>query len=76
MTDEENGVPDTDPDQLDPAGDIASAAERGDLDMALAEDADREQLEEFIAKAEAGEFDVDPGVEAAVRIARALLDDE
>ncbi|AEN07938.1 hypothetical protein Halar_0003 (plasmid) [halophilic archaeon DL31] len=53
---DDDGVPDSDPRQIDPAGDMADLVESGELDMALAEDQD-------------------PGVEATVRIARAILDD-
>lgn len=76
-SDDTEGVPDTDPRHLDPAGDVADLFESGEIDAALGEDADREELEEFIRKAEAGEFDLraDPGLEAAVRIVRALLED-
>lgn len=80
MTDDDQdaGVPDSDPRHLDPAGEIADAVERGEFDISLADDQDREELEEFVRKAEAGEFDLraDPGLEATVRIVRALLDDD
>jgi len=71
------GVPDSDPQHIDPAGDIADAVESGEFDIQLAEDQSREELEEFVRKAEAGEFDLraDPGLEATVRIVRSLLDD-
>jgi len=77
MTDDrdEEGVPDKDPDHIDPAGDLADAVESGEFDIELAEDQSREELEEFLKKAEAGEFDADPGLEATVRIVRALLED-
>lgn len=67
-------VPDSDPHHLDPAGEFAGRIEDGEIDMQLADDTDREDLREFVARAEAGEFGADPGVEANVRIARALLD--
>jgi hypothetical protein len=81
MTDDdttEDGVPDSDPRHLDPAGDIADAVESGKFDIDLADDQSREELREFVERAEAGEFDLraDPGLEATVRIARALLDDD
>ena len=44
-------VPESDPQHIDPAGDLADAVESGELGP------------------------VDPGLEAQVRIARALLDD-
>lgn len=71
-----DGTPDSDPDHIDPAGDLADLVESGEFDMSLADDQDAEQLREFIGRAEAGEFDpVDPGLESTVRIARALLED-
>ena len=79
MTDddtEEDGVPDSDPRHIDPAGDLADAVESGDLDLSPADDADAEDLREFVDAAERGELGpVDPGLEAQVRVARALLDD-
>ena len=79
-TDEDGspGVPDSDPRHIDPAGDIADLFESGEIDAELVDLAnDREELEEFVERAEAGEFDLraDPGLEATVRIVRALLDD-
>lgn len=76
MTSEDDGEPDSDPRHLDPAGELAHAIEDGDLsDMRLATDANREEIEEFVEAAESGEFGpADPGLESAVRIARALLD--
>jgi hypothetical protein len=80
MTDESDGadgVPDSDPRHLDPAGDIADLVESGGFDIDLADDQDPEELREFIRRAEAGEFGpADPGVEATVRIARAILDED
>ena len=73
--DESDGVPDSDPRHIDPAGDVADLFESDEMDVSLGSDADREELAEFVERAEAGEFGVDPGVEAAVRIARSLLDD-
>ena len=79
MTDddtEEDGVPDRDPRHIDPAGDLADAVESGDLDLSLADDGDAEDLRAFVDAAERGELGpVDPGLEAQVRIVRALLDD-
>ena len=69
-------VPDTDPQHIDPAGDLADAVESGDLDLSLADDQDAADLRAFVDAAESGELGpVDPGLEAQVRIARALLDD-
>lgn len=74
--DTEDGVPDSDPDHIDPAGDLADAVEGGDLELSLDDEQDAEELRAFVERAEAGEFDpVDPGLEATVRIARALLAD-
>jgi hypothetical protein len=69
-------VPESDPQHIDPAGDLADAVEGGDLDLSLADDQDGEDLRAFVDAAESGELgSVDPGLEAQVRIARALLDD-
>jgi hypothetical protein len=78
MTDEsDDGVPDSDPRHLDPAGDLADAFESGTLqDATVADEADREELREWLARAEAGGFGSDPGVEATARIVRALLDED
>lgn len=68
-------TPDTDPRHLDPAGDLADLFESGDLGATVDDDGDREELKEWLARAEAGEFGADPGVEATARIVRALLND-
>jgi hypothetical protein len=68
-------TPDTDPRHLDPAGDLADLFESGELGATVNDDADREELREWLARAEAGEFGADPGVEATARIVRSLLDD-
>ena len=74
--DDTDPVPDTDPRHIDPAGDLADAVESGDLDLSLADDQDAEDLREFVEAAESGELGpIDPGLEAQVRIVRALLDD-
>jgi hypothetical protein len=74
--DGEGGVPDTDPRHIDPAGDLADAVESGELELSLADDQDAEELREFLDAAERGEVGpVDPGLEATVRVVRALLDD-
>jgi hypothetical protein len=72
--DDGDGVPDSDPDHIDPAGDLADLVESGDMDIELADGQDAEELREFVERAEAGEFGADPGLEATVRIARAMLD--
>jgi hypothetical protein len=69
-------VPDSDPRHIDPAGDLADAVESGDLDLSLADGQDAADLRAFVDAAERGELGpVDPGLEAQVRIARALLAD-
>jgi len=69
-------VPDTDPRHIDPAGDLADAVESGEFDIELAADQDAEELREFLDAAERGELGpADPGLEATVRVVRALLDD-
>lgn len=72
---DEPGVPDSDPRHLDPAGDFADLVESGGLGMSVDDEADREELREWLERAEAGEFGADPGVEAIVRIVRTLLED-
>jgi hypothetical protein len=76
MTDDEAGVPDTDPRHLDPAGDLADLVESGELGLSLGDDADREQLRAFIEAVETSDGPVDPGDEAVIRIARELLSDD
>jgi hypothetical protein len=74
--DQHAGVPDSDPAHIDPAGDLADAVESGDLGLSLDDDADADELREFVERAEAGEFGpVTPDLEAQVRIVRALLED-
>ncbi|MGQ3331186.1 hypothetical protein [Halorubrum sp. FL23] len=76
MSDDPEPTPESDPKHIDPAGDLADAVESGDLDLSLADDQDAEDLRAFVDAAERGELGpVDPGLEAQVRIARALLDD-
>lgn len=71
-----DGVPDSDPAHIDPAGDLADAVESGDLELSLDDDADADELREFVERAEAGEFGpVTPDLAAQVRIVRALLSD-
>lgn len=81
MSDDHEGgdnepVPDSDPRHIDPAGDLADLVESGDLEVELSDEQDVDELRELVERAEAGEFDADPGLEATVRIARALLEDE
>ncbi len=76
MTDDDAAVPDSDPHHLDPAGDLADLVESGELELSLTDDADREQLHEFIKTVETSDDPVDPGDEAIIRIARELLSDD
>jgi hypothetical protein len=76
MTDDEAGVPDTDPRHLDPAGDLADLVESGELGLSVGVVADREQLRAFIEAVETSDGPVDPGDEAVIRIARELLSDD
>jgi len=74
MTDDDPGVPDSDPDHIDPAGDIADLVESGEFDVSLADDQDPEELRAFLDAVDRGEYDpIDPGLEATVRIVRTLL---
>lgn len=72
--DDERGVPDSDPRHIDPAGDLADAVESGAFDIELADDQDEAELREFLERAETGEFEADPGLEATVRIVRSLVE--
>ena len=72
--DDERDVPDSDPRHIDPAGDLADVVESGAFDIDIANDQDEAELREFLERAEAGEFEADPGLEATVRIVRSLLD--
>jgi hypothetical protein len=72
---EDVGTPDTDPDHIDPAGDLASLIESDELNVELSEDQDPEELREFIKSVEDSDQPTDPGTNAAVRIARTMLDD-
>jgi hypothetical protein len=73
--DDERGVPDSDPRHIDPAGDLADAVESGAFDIEIADDRDEAELREFLKRAEADEFEADPGLEAMVRIVRSLLEE-
>ena len=69
-------VPESDPQHIDPAGDLADAVESGDLDLSLTDDQDAEEIRAFVEAAESGELGpIDPGLEPQVRIARALFND-
>jgi hypothetical protein len=73
--DDERDVPDSDPRHIDPVGDFADVVESGKFDIELADDQDEAELRESLERAEAGEFEANPGVEATVRIVRSLLDE-
>ena len=74
--DAEGPTPESDPRHLDPAGDFADFFEESDVSVSLDDDTDAEELREFVERAEAGELGpADPGLEAVVRITRAVLDD-
>jgi len=72
----DDGVPDSDPRHIDPAGDLADAVESGEFSIELAADQSDTELRRFLAQVDAGEFEPDPGLEATVRIVRSLLEDE
>jgi hypothetical protein len=66
---------DSDPRHLDPGGKVADLVESGDVDIELADDQDPDELRDFIDEVESSDDPVDPGTNAAVRIARTMLDD-
>lgn len=73
--DQHAGVPDSDPNHIDPAGDLADLLEDQLADAELGEDTDVDDVRAFIGAAERGEFGpADPALEAQVRIARAVLE--
>jgi hypothetical protein len=49
---EDAGTPDSDPQHIDPAGDLAALVESGKIDFELSEDQDPEDLREFIKSVE------------------------
>jgi len=73
--DRDEGLPDSDPETIDPAGHMADLVESGAVDMELDDDQDADELREFLEAVDRGEYDADPGLEATVRIVRSLLDD-
>jgi hypothetical protein len=76
MTNDDNtaGVPDSDPEHLDPAAFMADLFENATFD--LDDDSDPEDVREFIEAAESGELGpVNPAMEAHVRMARSILED-
>jgi hypothetical protein len=65
---------DSDPDHIDPAGDVADLLESGAVDMQLSADQDPDELRDFIQHIENSDDPADPGTNAAVRMARAILE--
>jgi hypothetical protein len=74
MSDDDPGIPESDPKHIDPAGDVADLLESGDIDVQLSAEQDPEELREFIKTVENSDEPVDPGTNATVRMARALLE--
>jgi hypothetical protein len=74
MSDDDPGIPDSDPTHIDPAGDVAELLESGDIDVQLSADQDPEELREFIESVENSDEPTDPGTNAAVRMARTILE--
>jgi asparagine synthetase B (glutamine-hydrolysing) len=72
---EDAGTPDTDPDHIDPAGDIADLLEEGEHDVQLSPDQDPDELREFIQHIEETDEPTDAGTNAMVRIAKTMLED-
>jgi hypothetical protein len=70
MTEEPPGTPDSDPEHIDPAGDLADLIETGEQNIQLFEEQDPEKLREFIESVENSDSPPDPGTNAIVRIAR------
>jgi hypothetical protein len=73
MTDDsaQDNVPDSDPTHIDPAGALADLIAADLSGVALSEEQDPAELREFITSVEDS---ADPGTNAAVRIARAVLE--
>jgi hypothetical protein len=78
MTDDstQDGVPDTDsdPTHIDPAGALADLIATDLSGIALSEEQDPAEIREFITSVEDSDEPTDPGTNAAVRIARAVLE--
>jgi hypothetical protein len=74
MSDDDPGIPDSDPQHIDPAGDVADLLDSGELDVQLSADQDPEELREFIENVKNSDEPADPGTNATVRMARALLE--
>jgi len=73
---EDTGTPDSDPNHIDPAGDLADYIESNELNIQLSEDQDPEELQAFIKSVENSDEPSDPGTNAVVRIAREILNNE
>lgn len=72
MTDD--SVPDSNPAHFDPAALMADLIEEATFELENNRDID--ELREFIEAAENGELgEIEPGVEAQVRMARSILED-
>jgi hypothetical protein len=72
--DNSRGVPDKDPDVIDPVGDVADMFENAHVELSEGQDAD--ELRDFIEAAENGDFgEIDAALEGQVRIARTILED-
>jgi hypothetical protein len=69
----EDPTPDSDPQHIDPAGDVADLLESGEIDVQLSGDQDPDELREFIQHIENSDEPADPGTNATVRMARAIL---
>jgi len=74
MSDDDPGIPDSDPKHIDPAGDVADLLESGEADVQLSADQDPEELRAFIENVKNSDEPADPGTHATVRMARALLE--
>jgi hypothetical protein len=73
MSEKTPGTPDSDPDHIDPAGDLADLIESGEHNIQLSEEQDPAELREFIESVENSDSPADPGTNAMVRIARSIL---
>lgn len=56
--------------------DLADAVESGEFTIDLAREQSEADLQMFLSRVDAGEFEPDPSLEATVRVVRSLLDDE
>jgi hypothetical protein len=76
MTDDsaQDNVPDNDPTHIDPPGGLADLIATDLSAVALSEEQDPAEIREFISSVEDSDEPADPGTNAAVRIARAVLE--